>query len=169
MVVVGVLGVLAALAIPNYVRYTLRAKQTEAYTVLSMIKNQQFSYYASYDCFTGTQSHPPGVPSTDVRPWFPIATTGLVGTCGNVLTFEDLDLKPNRSGVYFTYDCDTNAAGPSVEFSCNAIGDLDGDGAQVEFVFCTDNNNDGVTVPSPVLGSPCNFVWDPVRLSAAAF
>lgn len=165
MIAVAILGILAAIAIPNYVRYVLRAKQVEAYTMLGTIKNQQFSYFATFDCFVDVAPHPAGAPNPEVRSWLPLANSGFLGTCGNTLTFEDIDVRPRHNAVYFTYDCDTNAAGFNVEFTCSALGDLDGDAVQVEFVLCTDNNSDGITLPSPQLGSACNFVWEPVRLS----
>ena len=169
MIAVAILGILAAIAIPNYVRYVLRAKQVEAYIMIGAIKNQQFSYLATYDCFVDTDPHPAGVPSPEMRTWMPLGNSGNAGTCGNTLTFQDIDVRPRGNGVYFTYDCDTNPAAPWIEFTCNAVGDLDGDGAQVEFVFCTDNNSDGVTLPSPGLATPCNFLWEPVRLSPTLY
>lgn len=166
MIVVAIIGILAAIAIPRYVEFTLKARQAEAWTVIGSIRSQQFSHFASFDCFAATNANPPvGPPGSVRRPWSR-AALGAATPCGVVVEFEDLGVVPNAD-VYYTYQCSAQANPP--EFSCNALGDLDDTGAPLyELVMCSDNDNDGVGIAAPS-GSACSFFWEPVRVSAELF
>lgn len=52
MVVVAIIGLLAALAIPNFIRFQARSKQAEAKTSLKAIFSGQKSYYGEYDRYS---------------------------------------------------------------------------------------------------------------------
>ena len=106
MITIAVLGILAAVAIPQYFRYVLRARQAEAYTMLSMAKNQQFAFFALYDCFAPTTQTPLGVPSTLPRPFDSMATGYTLPCDGGVKSFTDLGIEPAISNLYFVYRCD---------------------------------------------------------------
>ena len=49
MIVVAIIGILAAIAIPNFIRFQLRAKTAEAKSCLTAIKNLQIAHYAEND------------------------------------------------------------------------------------------------------------------------
>lgn len=51
MIVVAIIGVLAAIAIPNFMNYQCKAKQTEAKRNLGTIKTQQYAYRAEWDTY----------------------------------------------------------------------------------------------------------------------
>jgi type IV pilus assembly protein PilA len=51
MIVVAIIGILAAIAIPNFMNYQCKAKQSEAKSALGSIKTQQVAYFAEYDTF----------------------------------------------------------------------------------------------------------------------
>ena len=51
MIVVAIIGLLAAIAIPNYLKMTCRAKQSEAKTVLKQIYVAEESYRGEHDTF----------------------------------------------------------------------------------------------------------------------
>lgn len=53
MVVVGIIGILASLAIPNFMRFTAKAKQAEAKANLGAIYKLQLSYFAITNTYAG--------------------------------------------------------------------------------------------------------------------
>lgn len=52
MIVVAIIGILAAIAIPNYMNYQCKAKQSEAKTNLGAIRTSQEAFRAENDAFT---------------------------------------------------------------------------------------------------------------------
>jgi len=52
MIVVAIIGVLAAIAIPNFLNYQCKAKQSEAKSSLGTIRTAQEAYYAEYDNYS---------------------------------------------------------------------------------------------------------------------
>lgn len=51
MIVVAIIGVLAAIAIPNYMNYQCKAKQSEAKSNLGSIRTMQEAYRAEHDTY----------------------------------------------------------------------------------------------------------------------
>lgn len=51
MIVVAIIGVLAAIAIPNFLNYQCKAKQSEAKSNLGNIRTSQEAYFAEYDTY----------------------------------------------------------------------------------------------------------------------
>ncbi len=49
MIVVAIIGILAAIAIPNFLTYQCKAKQSEAKSNLGAIRVSQEAYFAEYD------------------------------------------------------------------------------------------------------------------------
>jgi type IV pilus assembly protein PilA len=47
MIVVAIIGILAAIAIPNFLRFQLKAKSSEGKTNLAAIRTAEQSYYSS--------------------------------------------------------------------------------------------------------------------------
>ncbi len=52
MIVVAIIGILAAIAIPNFLRYQAKAKQTEAKSNLGSIYTSQITYNAETDTYS---------------------------------------------------------------------------------------------------------------------
>lgn len=154
MVVVSVLGILSAIAVLSYQRYTLRARISEAYGMLGMIRMRQESYRSEFSqyCDVSSATHdgtsgasagyyPTSAPSRDPVDW------------GNSPPPEWVQLGVRPTGpVYFRYD--TVAGNPGVNpvapngggdlgysmlpnqdawWMAHAYGDLDGDGTQSLF------------------------------------
>ena len=128
MIVTAILAILAAIAIPLYNNYILRAKQAEAYTLGHVIKTQQWAFWSRFDCFAETESMPLGVPSGVTRNWTSVPTAPFV-PCGAPVSMESFGFRPAQDRVYYTYQCDATVASLGVpdEFVCSVVGDIDAD------------------------------------------
>lgn len=61
MIVVAIIGILAAIAIPNFLQYQLKSRQSEAKTNLQAIRTSMLSFSGEKGCFIGIPV--PGVPN----------------------------------------------------------------------------------------------------------
>ena len=50
MIVVAIIGILAAIAIPNFLQYQLKSRQSEAKTNLQAIKTSEVAFQAERGC-----------------------------------------------------------------------------------------------------------------------
>jgi type IV pilus assembly protein PilA len=85
MIVVAIIGILAAVAIPSYQDYTKKAKFSEVLSISDSYKQAIALCYADLNTFTGCNAGTQGVPATPAT-----ATTGLAagGTVTNgVISF----------------------------------------------------------------------------------
>ena len=125
MIVVAVIGVLAAIAIPNFLKFRLKSKTSEANSNLGAIRTTEIAYFAEWSCYVGGQALTPngrtGVTAPDKIPW--VANT----------RFTILGFAP-EGNVFFSYSLNSPDF-PNAEsgFSAGAVGDLDGDGATSRF------------------------------------
>jgi type IV pilus assembly protein PilA len=53
MIVVAIIGILAAIAIPNFLQYQMKSRQSEAKTNLQAIKTSQVSFQGEQGCYIG--------------------------------------------------------------------------------------------------------------------
>ena len=51
MIVVAIIGILAAIAIPNFLQYQMKSRQSEAKTNLMAIKTSEVSWQGERGCF----------------------------------------------------------------------------------------------------------------------
>ncbi|HWV39385.1 MAG TPA: prepilin-type N-terminal cleavage/methylation domain-containing protein [Vulgatibacter sp.] len=118
MIVVAIIGILAAIAIPNFLRYQLRAKSGEAAVNLAAIKTSEVSYYGSNDEYVAADSKPgTAVASKGQRQPFDVtdADTGWYA----------LGWQP-EGRVYFDYQVSASGVGAVAMMTAEALADLDG-------------------------------------------
>jgi type IV pilus assembly protein PilA len=117
MIVVAIIGILAAIAIPNFVDMQYRAKRAEIPSNVDGIKTAELAYEASFDQFVEqSASHPDSSPNKQQRAW----------TSGSA--FDTLGWGPdgNVRGSY-TVITDTT------DFSVNGLCDVDGDASMADY------------------------------------
>ncbi len=86
MVVIGVLGILASIAVPTYRKYLLRAQRSEAKIALLQLQTAQEKYYLQYNAYTdkvttASTAEVPGLglPGTSETSKYDIRVTTLGG------------------------------------------------------------------------------------------
>ena len=111
MIVVGILGILAAVALVGYQQYKLRAKNAEATAVLADVRIKQESYRATFHQYadpsggtTTADYMPDGTPDEEARSW----TLGV--EAAKLAAWRQLGVEPDH-GVYFSYVCVAGAPG----------------------------------------------------------
>jgi type IV pilus assembly protein PilA len=109
MIVVAIIGILASIAIPNFMRYQLRSKSAEATVNLGAIKTNLIAYYGSHDTYLDAAENPT-MPVDGKRAGFDATDTG----------WEDLGWAP-EGDVYFGYEIN----GGDTSFTATAVADLD--------------------------------------------
>jgi len=115
MIVVAIIGILAAIAIPNFLQYQMKSRQSEAKTNLQAIKTSEVSFQGERGCYLGMTGEGVATPAggTKVAPFTwgaglvatpPIATgwcTGAAAAVGNTQgTFNTIGFKATGNVNY---------------------------------------------------------------------
>lgn len=116
MIVVAIVGILAAIAVPNFLRMRERAKVAEAKSNLGAIRVTEHAFFGEYSRYVGNQ---PPTPDRSADP--PARFPWTPGTRFSILGFAA------DGRVYFSYSLG-GADFPIDAFLAEAHGDLDGDG-----------------------------------------
>jgi type IV pilus assembly protein PilA len=69
MIVVAIIGILAAIAIPNFMTMQLKAKRGELPSNVNGIKTAELAYDAMYDGFLDAALNPASAPNKTAVPW----------------------------------------------------------------------------------------------------
>jgi len=69
MIAVAIVGVLASIAIPNFHKQSLRAKQSESRLVLDGIATAEYAYAAAFDSYASAASNPGASLTKALRDW----------------------------------------------------------------------------------------------------
>jgi len=144
MIVVAIIGILAAIAIPNFLRFQLRSKTGEAKTNLAAIRTAEEGYFAEYNQFVAAARAPGGALNTQKRVWTAPAD------------FEQLGWAPEGE-VFFDYGVDVNGG----NFSAGAEGDLDADGTTSDFGYIRPAVLAGPGIAPPISQCAATGVFNP--------
>ena len=113
MIVVAIIGILAAIAIPNFLQFQLRSKTGEAKTNLAAIRTAEEGYFAEFNNYVAAvASGFDGGMGSNKRIW-PTGTT-----------FDTLGWSPEGE-VFYDYQVVVTGA----SYTADAQGDLDGNTA----------------------------------------
>jgi prepilin-type N-terminal cleavage/methylation domain-containing protein len=120
MIVVAIVGLLAALAIPQYETMLVRAKRAEIGLNLDGIRGVEIGYHAEWGAFTSCALLPAAVPGRTAVPFGATDSTNL--------DWNQLGWVPDGR-VYGQYSVTAgNLFGELPTFSADGFGDIDGDG-----------------------------------------
>ena len=134
MIVVAIIGILAAIAIPNFIKFQLRAKAGESKVNLAGIRTAEESYFADAGTYLDFPETPAAMGGQLKVPFnavgcpapLPAFTAGDNGFCW-------IGWQP-EGDVYYTYQMETQVAGAVVaspassnQFVVGAVADIDGD------------------------------------------
>ena len=148
MIVVAIIGVLASIAIPAFVRYVRKSKAVEANESLQKIMIGAKSYYMAEQWGATGNYLPMAFPTN-------ITKTPAKPTCDRQITptasWDANGWAPIRFALveahYFSYDFSSNAStGTAAKYTAYAYGDLDCDGLQSTYDVRGSVNNEGDVV-----------------------
>ncbi len=172
MVVVAIMGLLAAVAIPNFIRYQARSRRSEAYANLAGLARAQQSAQAELDVYVDTGlpfpdwDKYPGTPGTIKMPW----------DADSEAAFHLLGWEPEGQ-VFYSYASYTSASvagcgSCDLCFTAVAYGDVDGNDSaqQIQYVHPAEVG-DGLTAcvePLDGAGAPVGPDGNPIYDAVAA-
>jgi type IV pilus assembly protein PilA len=120
MIVVAIIGILAAIAIPNFLRFQLKSKSSEGKVNIAAIRTAEESYLAEFGSYVAAAVNPAAVPGSQ--------KDAFVDTPG--VGFDTLGWSP-EGNVFFQYA--VNAPANVNYYTISATADIDADGVDQQF------------------------------------
>ena len=114
MIVVAIIGVLAAIAVPRFRTYQLKSKTAEVKSNLGAIRVAEEAYFAEFSVYRAVSPEPAAIPGAA-----PVAFDGASSEFATL----GFDAEGN---VFFSYGVATDASGSG--YTADAGADIDGDG-----------------------------------------
>jgi type IV pilus assembly protein PilA len=118
MIVVAIIGILAAIAIPNFLRFQLKAKSSEGKTNLAAIRTAEESFYSEFGEYVSAIASPDTIGFNK--------KTAFVNEDPTNEGFDQLGWSP-EGYVFFNYVVEVGESGS--QFTATAAADIDNDGA----------------------------------------
>ncbi len=189
MIVVAIIGILAAIAIPNFIRFQARSKQGEAKANLKSMFTAERSFYQEKDRYSAYVDEIGFAPERGNRYTYRLGactsqenrstatvvrdTTG-VDTCVSVDTFKYSNMLLNPAYTGGTSDPGAGAGAPGVvnaascptcDFTGTAAGDIDSESVGIDSwyissISVTNTANCGNSDTASPAGSPFNTYND---------
>ena len=131
MIVVAIIGILAAIAIPNFLRFQLKSKTSEGKVNLAAIRTAEESYLAEFGSYVSAAAQP-GAPGSTKQNWPSPAPAG----------FSTMGWGP-EGAVFFEYAITTSNGG----YTASASADLDANGTRQAWAYAKPDNA-GERVPA---------------------
>ncbi|HUV38142.1 MAG TPA: prepilin-type N-terminal cleavage/methylation domain-containing protein [Planctomycetota bacterium] len=162
MIVVAIIGILAAIAIPNFIRFQLRAKASEGKTNLKAISVAQEGYAAEFSTYVLAAAEPTALPGGSKADWGLTDCGGADSAHGFCIT----GFAPEGE-VYYQYmvnaaSTDANALTFEV-YTADAQSDIDADGVNFNtWGYVKGTNSLGANAVIGGLGCSAGGVYNPV-------
>lgn len=128
MIVVAIMAILAAIAIPSFMRFQMKAKTSEATTNLGAIRTCEEAYRAENDVYWTCTASPP-LGGTDAKPDAWEDAGALTGEASDT-SFQNIGFAPDGPPRYMyevVVPSPTADGPPGPSFIATAISDLDED------------------------------------------
>jgi type IV pilus assembly protein PilA len=158
MIVVAIIGILAAIAIPNFMRFQLKAKAGEGKTNLAAIRTAEESYMAEFGTYIAQVTAIPVTAPLSMKVEWPRGGGGGFSTIGWA----------PEGAVYYQYAAATGLSG--TDFLAEALsnidnGDPNGDGIQNQWAYVKPVAGASSSVAAAGLTAcPSTGVWDPIAM-----
>ena len=138
MIVVAIIGILSAIAIPNFIRFQLRSKWGEAKLNLGAIRTAEGSYFGEFGSYieiNGSEPQATGLdptaPGSTKRRWSPCPALTTMASSGYCI----MGFAP-EGPTYYDYGVTSDGPGNAAltpgnvasEYFADALSDIDGDG-----------------------------------------
>ena len=123
MIVVAIIGILAAIAIPNFLRFQLKAKSSEGKTNLAAIRTAEESFFAEYGVYVSAEPSPTAIGNNQKVPF----THAIAGQ-----GFDELGWEP-EGRVFFNYSVAINGN----NYTAGATANIDNAGANQYWGYST--------------------------------
>ena len=136
MIVVAIIGILAAIAIPNFLRFQLKSKTSEGKVNLAAIRTAEESYLAEFGLYVSALPAPGGTLASTKRAW-PLAPPG----------FNTLGWGPEGM-VFFDYEV---TIGTANDYTATADADIDSNGTPQAWAYAQ-------AAPAATAVTPANSV-----------
>ncbi len=178
MIVVAIIGILAAIAIPNFVRFQARSKQSEAKTNLKALFTAQKAYYGEKDAYLTDGSIIGWAPEQGNRYRYDIGGTtawtrpGAVTGSYGVILQDTTRIASTIATAATSIPSGLTALGvvgtcPACEFGATAASNIDSDTQQDEWYLGSTNASAvgaggacGTSIDRGVAGVPYNLKND---------
>ena len=162
MMVVAIIGLLSAIAIPNFLQYQARSRRSEAYAnIVGMVRAQK-SFQAERDEF-----HDSFAPWPDFTLNGGLRAEKQTWDDDSETAFADLGWHPEGK-VFYSYEANTSVNCDDCEhcFTATAYGNVDGDANPSAVMYVQPNVEDGVQKECKALlfgfGTPTRISGAPV-------
>jgi type IV pilus assembly protein PilA len=129
MIVVAIIGILAAIAIPNFIRFQLKSKSSEGKVNLAAIRTAEEGYMAEYGTYVAAALSPATVPGS--------TKATFVNGSGVGLGFDQLGWSPEGK-VYFQYAVAVDTV--NAAFAASAAANIDSAGANQGWAYVKTGN-----------------------------
>ena len=129
MIVVAIIGILSAIAVPAYRDYVMRAKITEATSNLSAFRNKMEQYFQDHRSYNNVAQPPCGAAGSSVAPlppaaemkYFTLSCTDLTGASYTVIATGTGNMSDFRYSVNQA-NTRTTLALPATTWTLSAAG-----------------------------------------------
>ena len=137
MIVVAIIGILASVAIPQFVNYQLTSKRAEAFANLGALSSAQKAYFAEFNTFLAVPAEPFSTSGTiagvQKRDMTPISVAyGAIGWEPEGDVFYDYD---TATGQFPLLSGGCGGCNDGTCFTASAYGDLDGNGTLSVMIY----------------------------------